>query len=152
MKRVNVRFNQDITKQDIDVTIAASEKDEQVTSLKDRIGDPSRGTLTVYDSGTSTVKIPESAIISITTENKRLKVLTDSGVYELRMTLRDAGNQLDPQTFMQISRYEIINLTKVKRFDFSVSGFLKIEMKNGMTTWASRRFISGIRKRLKEKE
>ena len=152
MKRVNVRFNQDITKQDIDVTVAASEKDEQVTALMDRIGGPSHETLTVYDSEASAVKIPESAIISITTENKRLKVLTDSGTYELRMTLRDAGNQLDPQTFMQISRYEIINLSKVRRFDFSIAGTLKIELADGTSTWAARRFITEIKNRYMGKE
>ena len=51
---------------------------------------------------------------------------------------------------MQISRYEVVNLSKVKRFDFSISGQLQIEMKNGISTWASRRFIPEIKNRLKE--
>lgn len=134
------------------MTVAASEKDEQVTALMDRIGGPYHETLTVYDSEASAVKIPESAIISITTENKRLKVLTDSGTYELRMPLRDVGNQLDPQSFMQISRYEIINLNKVRRFDFSISGTLKIELADGTSTWAARRFITEIKNRYMGKE
>lgn len=152
MKKINVRFNHDKSRQDIDVVVSAAEKDDQVLGLMDKIRDPLAGTLTVYDSDTSTVTIPASAIISISTENKRLKVLTERGVYELRMPLRNAGQLLHPETFMQISRYEIINLDQVRRFDFSISGSLKIEMKNGTTTWASRRFISEIKNRFMEKE
>lgn len=152
MKRISVRFVIEHNKQDIDVEVTASEKDEQVCALLDRVSEPMAGVLPVYDSGNSMVMIPEMSIISISTNNRRLDVITEDGTYELRMPLYSAEKILHPGVFMRISRYEIINLTKVKRFDFSVSGFLKIEMKNGMTTWASRRFISGIRKRLKEKE
>lgn len=152
MKKINVRFNHDTSQKDIDVVVSAAEKDDQVLALMDKIRDPLAGTLTVYDSETSTITIPESAIISISTENKRLKVLTEHGIYELRMPLRDAGQLLHPETFMQISRYEIINLDQVQRFDFSISGSLKIEMKNGTITWASRRFISEIKSRFMEKE
>lgn len=137
---------------DIDVVFTAAEKDGQVTSLMDKIAGPFAGTLTVYDSDASAVTLPESSIISVATEDRRLRVLAETGTYELRMPLREAGKLLDPQVFMQISRYEIINLNKVKRFDFSIAGTLKIEMKNGQETWAARRFISEIKNRFLRKE
>ena len=152
MKDINVRFEQDKSRKDIEVVFTASEEDEQLRSLMNRIRDPFAGTLTVYDSSSSAVKIPETSIVSISTHNKKLDVRTDSAAYELRMPLYEAMKLLHPDAFMQISRYEVINLNKVKRFDFSISGQLQIEMKNGTRTWASRRFISEIRKRLMEKE
>ena len=152
MKKINIRFEQDKNKKDIDVVFSASEEDEQIRSLMDRVRDPLAGTLTVYDSASSAVTIPETDIVSISTHNKKLNVTTEDGVYELRMPLYEAMKLLHPGAFMQVSRYEVVNLDKVKRFDFSIAGQLQIEMKNGMKTWASRRFISDIKKRLKERE
>ena len=68
------------------------------------------------------------------------------------MPLREVEKLLDPYIFLRISRFEIINLSKVARFDFSIAGTLQIEMKNGMKTWASRRCIAEIKNRLVGKE
>lgn len=150
MKQVNVKFDQDKDRNDIDVTFSASEEDEQVVSLMNRVRDPRAGFLSVYDSDGRSVNIPETSIISISTEEKKLIVKADDGIYELRKPLYEVSRLLHPNAFLQISRYEIINLDKVRHFDFSISGTLQIEMKNGSKTWASRRYISEIRKRLKE--
>ena len=58
---------------------------------------------------------------------------------------------LDKRRFIRISRFEIINLERVQRYDFTINGTLKIVMENGMQTWASRRYIPAIRRYLKEK-
>ena len=150
MKKVSIRFEEDKSKSDIDVVFTASEEDDQIMALMDRVRDPLAGTLTVYDSSSSAVKIAEADIVSISTHDKRLDIMTGDGTYELRMPLYEVMKMLHPGAFMQISRYEVINLDKVKRFDFSIAGQLQIEMKNGMITWASRRFISEIKRRLKE--
>ena len=47
------------------------------------------------------------------------------------MTLQDIEAALNPSTFLRVSRYDIVNLQKVERFDFSVSGTLRIELQNG---------------------
>ena len=150
MKNVNVRFEENRDYPDLDVVFTASEEDDQLMALMSRVRDPLAGTLTVYDSSSSAVKVAEPDIVSISTRDKKLEVRTDDGAYELRMPLREVTKILHPGVFMQISRYEVINLNKVKRFDFSISGQLRIEMENGMSTWASRRFIPEIKNRLKE--
>ncbi len=152
MKRVNISFKQEINKRDIDVIFRASAEDAQVRSLMDRISDPLAGSLTVYDADGSAVTIPEMSVISISTGDKKLNVVTDRGIFEVRMPLYEVIDLLHPDAFIQISRYEIINLNKVRKFDFSISGTLQIEMTGGIRTWASRRHISEIKKRLKDKE
>lgn len=150
MKNVSIRFEEDKDRTDIGVVFTASEEDDQLRTLMSRVCDPFAGTLTVYDRSSSMLKIAESDIVSISTRDKRLEVRTDDNAYELRMPLYEVMKVLHPGIFMQISRYEVVNLNKVKRFDFSISGQLQIEMKNGMSTWASRRFIPEIKNRLKE--
>ena len=54
--------------------------------------------------------------------------------------------------FLRVSRFEIIDLKKVRKYDFTLSGTLRIEFENGMETWASRRYIPLIRKRLSGEE
>ena len=152
MKKVNLEFRKDPDCPDIDVTFTASELDEEVDTLMKRVRDPLETTFTVYNGKSAATLIQEDEIISISSDNKKLKVITDEGEYMLNKTLRDIEKELHPVAFLKISRYEIINLGKIKNFDFSVTGSFRIEMKNGMVTWASRRLIPEIKKRLQGKE
>lgn len=148
MRRINVRLRLDESCKDIDVLITTPIRDVQVDALVERIEDLLAGTLTVYDGNDSAVLLPEARIVSIATDNRRLKVVADNGIYQLRMSLRDVEELLNPTMFQRISRYEIINLRKVERFDFSVSGILRVVLQGGYETWVSRRFIPAIRERL----
>lgn len=150
-KRVNVRFEAEEGRCDIDVLFAASEQDDQVTALMERIADPLAGLLTVSDSQGASVSLPEERIVTASSDNKKLRIDADDGTYYLKMSMQDFEKMLNPSMFLRISRYEIINLRKVERFDFSVSGTLRIEMENGTEAWASRRFIPAIKKRLQRK-
>ncbi len=151
MKRVNVRFEAEQERSDIDILFAASEMDDQVTSLMDRVKDPLAVTWEVKDSQGASVTLPEERIVAVSVSSKKLKIDADDGVFWIKMPLQDAEKALNPSTFLRISRYEIVNLRKVKRFDFTISGTLRVEMENGTETWASRRFIPAIKERLQKK-
>ena len=152
MKKINIEFVEDPSQQDINIVITADKKDEEVRELIKKISDPFESTITVYDDKGSAIIIPLEKIYSISSNNRKLKVVTEDGVFEMRSSLQDIEQDLKSPSFIKISRYEIINLLKVKEFDFSVSGTLRIEMNNGLETWASRRSISEIKKRLMRKE
>lgn len=151
MKRVNVRFKAKKGLESIDVVFRASEDDEQLRSLMARVEDPLVGVWKVFDATGAAFTLPEERIVSVSTDNKRLRLVTDDGTFWLKMTLQDAERTLNPSMFLRISRYEIINLRKVRHFDFSNTGMLRVEMKDGTATWASRRFITIIRDRLQKR-
>ena len=69
----------------------------------------------------------------------------------MRQSLHDFEKKLDADNYVGISRYEIINLDKVRKFDFTLGGTLRLELAGGMETWASRRNIPLIRKKLLKK-
>ena len=152
MKKINIEFVEDPSQQDINIVITADKKDEEVMELIKKISDPFESTITVYDDKGSAIIIPLEKIYSISSNNRKLKVVTEDGVFEMRSSLQDIEQDLKSPSFIKISRYEIINLLKVKEFDFSVSGTLRIEMNNGLETWASIRSISEIKKRLMRQE
>lgn len=151
MKRVMVKLRIEEGHQGIDVLLTTAERDEQVEALMARIVDPLAGTITVLDDKGNSILLTEDRIISISADNKRLKVVSEDGSYRMRSSLLEIEGRLNPSSFLRISRYEIINLHKVRRFDFSIAGTLRIEMRDGSETWASRRYIQTIRSRLQGK-
>jgi DNA-binding LytR/AlgR family response regulator len=145
---INISFEKKDGSQDIDIVITASEMTDEVKTLIRRMEDPLAGTLLVSDEEGVTTVLREEDIISISSGGKKLEIRAEDGTYEIRMSMQDVEKKLNPLAFIRISRYEIINLGKVRRFDFSVSGTLRIEMTDGTGTWASRRLITVIKKRL----
>ncbi len=151
MKRINVQLRIERDLEDISVTVVASEHDEQVETLMARIADPLADTLIVLDEDGVAILMPEGHIISVSAEKKRVKVVSEDGDFWMRTSLQELEHSLNPTSFLRISRYEIVNLNKVRRFDFSISGTLRVEMTDGSETWASRRYIRAIRERLQRR-
>ena len=61
-------------------------------------------------------------------------------------------SEIMSRSFLRVSRFEIINLKMVRKYDFTIGGTLRIEFQDGMETWASRRFIPLIKERLSREE
>ena len=152
MKRVSTRFEVEEGRLNIDVLFRASEEDEQVEALMARVADPLSSLLTVHDEADAVVTLPEECVVTISVDNKKLRIAADDGTYWMKMSMQDAEAMLNPSWFLRISRYEIVNLRKVQQFDFSISGTLRIDLEDGTETWASRRFIPAIKRRLQGKE
>ena len=151
MKKINILFQLEPGRSDIGVTVSASEQDEEVLALMHRIGQPLSAVLMVTDGRGAAVSLPLERIIRIFSEGRKLKVVAEENTYNMNATLREAEEALQHPGFLRISRYEIIHLDKVQKFDFSMAGTLRIELKDGSETWASRRYIAEIRKRLHRK-
>lgn len=149
VKRVSVRFEKDSDEKNITVLFRASRQDAQVEQLMNRVREPFVDTIAATDADGGTVLLPFEYITSISSDNKRLKVLADNGTYWLKGSLQEMERLLEPNMFLRISRYEIVNLRKISRFDFTISGTLRIEFGEGVETWASRRYIPQIKNRLK---
>ena len=149
MRHVNVRFIEDASRDDIDVLFSAAAEDEQVKALMARISDPLEYVWEVRDGQGNPVALAEERISSLTVDNKRIRIVADDGIYWLKMPLAEAERALNPSLFLRVSRFDIVNLRKVRRFDFSVVGALRVEMENGDEIWVSRRFIPAVKERLK---
>ena len=54
--------------------------------------------------------------------------------------------------FVRISKSELVNVKKIKSLDLSLTGTIKVIMKNGYETFSSRRNIAKIRERLSLKK
>ena len=151
MKKINVTFERDETLDGIYVTVRASVNDAEVSALIDRINSGGADTISV-SVGNVTDVVPVGDIVLLTVEGKTVNGITENDRFTARQPLNSLENILDPRRFVRISRYEIVNLAKVIRYDFTLGGTLRIELRGGMETWASRRCIPAVRRKLSGKE
>ena len=148
MKKVHIRFEQDASLDHIDVVIRAPDQDDSVTDLINRISAWPPDMLTAYDDNGNVRKLDQKKIVLASVNGKVVDLITDDGIWHIRQTLQNLEDNLDKQRFVRISRYEIVNVEKILKYDFTVAGTLRIELTGGMETWASRRCIPAIRRRL----
>ena len=151
MKKINVRFERDKTTDDIDVVIRAAEKDDQIVSLIEKLSTRESVKLTVLDRNNCSCVIDEDEIVFVSADGKNVRITAASGIYRAKQSLQSIEELLS-RKFLRVSRFELINLSMVKKYDFTIVGTLRIEFENGMETWASRRYIPMIRERLSGEE
>ncbi len=96
----------------------------------------------------SVVMLPQRQIIRIFIDNRKVVVHTENHSYEVRKNLRELEEMLDSNRFVRISQSEILNLRKVKSFDFSAVGTIGVVLENGETTWVARRRVKDVKKAL----
>ena len=151
MKKIKIRFERDKTLSDIEIVVRASEESSQVKEIIGSLSQNEYVKLTLLDKKGNSCVIDEKDIVFLTAEGKKVSVTANSGVYFAKQSLQNI-EQIMSRDFLKISRFEIVNLKMVSKYDFTIGGTLRIEFKNGMETWASRRYIPLIRERLLREE
>lgn len=80
-------------------------------------------------------------IMRFYSENGKVYCDTLQGNYVTRLRLYELALKLDKKSFIQISRFEIVNLDYVARLDLSFTGTIMLEMKNKKCTYVARRYL-----------
>ena len=151
MKKINIRFEQDQTLDTVDIVIRAASREGQVDALMESLAQCHHVRLTVLNQDNCPTVIDEKEIVVICADGKNIRIVTLSDVFHAKQSLQSVEDILSGN-FLRVSRFEIINLKMVRKYDFTLVGTLRIEFENGMETWASRRYIPVIRERLSGEE
>ena len=128
-----------------EVIIYAKEKTDLVKSIEELVSKTEK--YFTLQNETSIKRLTEEEIYCFTTEGGKVYALTEKEKFPLKMRLYSAEERLS-EDFIKINQSTIINLKKVKRFDVSVTGTLKVILKNGFTDYVSRRKIKFVKERL----
>ena len=96
--------------------------------------------------------ISQRDILRVHTEPRKVIICTDAGDWEAKCTLQEAEEKLEVERFVRIIRFEIVNITRIAGFDFSVTGTIKVIFDNGSSTWVARRYVNTIDQRLMRRE
>jgi len=84
-------------------------------------------------------------ITTIYAADKKVFAATDDQQeYSLSETLTVLSEKL-PHNFLRISHSEIVNADKIKYFDFTFAGKIKISFRNGQHSYSSRSYLKQIK-------
>ena len=150
-RKVTIRFEEDPTIEDIDICIRASERDNEIDMLIENLTGKKPEVITATGTDGVSVRISPQDIVSVSVNDKYLQIVTEDDRYVVRQPLSEFEKSLDERQFIRISRYEIVNIDKIRKYDFTLGGTLRLELAGGLETWASRRSIPLIRKKLTER-
>lgn len=128
-----------------EVIIYAKEKTSLIKSIEELISKTDN--YFTAQIGASIKRLPEEEIYCFTTEGGKVYAFTEKEKLPLKIRLYTVEERLS-QDFIKINQSSIINIKKIKCFDVSVTGTLKVIMKNGFTDYVSRRQIKNVKERL----
>ena len=92
-------------------------------------------------------KVSFSEIILLVVENEKVVVFTEKDKFFIKERLYMAEEKLSSD-FIRLNQSAICNIRKIRKFDCSVSGTLKVTFTNGLTDYVSRRQVKAVRERL----
>ena len=125
--------------------IYTAEITDEVTEAVKRLKETGSDIITGFTDERAEILSPDD-IYRVYSENKKVLAVTEKGTFRLRMRLYQAEERLSGRKFVRISNSEIINLNKTANFDLSFAGTIQVKLKNGDTTFVSRRYVSEIKK------
>ena len=86
------------------------------------------------------------SVISFYAEGQRVIALNREGRFTISKKLYELEESLSDTVFVRISKSEIINTGMIGKLDLNMTGTIRIIMKNGYTTFASRRNVARLKK------
>ena len=87
-----------------------------------------------------------SNIVSFYADGQKIMALDNEQSYVIQKKLYELEEELTASGFIRISKSELINYKKIKKLDMSFTGTIKIIMKSGYETYASRRNVAKLKK------
>lgn len=137
-------------KKDIDerkVIIVTEAVDAEIEALMERISRERPQMLAGFSDDSVTLLAPEE-IIRIYAAAGKVYAVTVDDEFILKMRLYELESRLEQGIFVRVSNSEIVNLRKVRKFDLSYTGTIRVDLVNGDNTFVSRRYIGKIKKAL----
>lgn len=146
--RINVRLEIDPLLQETEIIIRVREDyDESLVarliSTIRRLGESVPPLLTVY-SGKILILLNRFDIVRAYKQDRKLYVLTERDIYTANETLQEFEKELDAENFVRTNRNEIVNIYKIRHYEYKGSSYLKLFFEDGSYTWVSRARVNFV--------
>lgn len=144
---MKIELSIDTTCEEPKILIITNEVTEEISEIMRILSPDSLDRVSAYTHrGVKVVDIEN--IVRIYTENKKVFLQTASGVAEVKLRLYELEEKLNPKQFVRISNSEIVNINEITNMDISKTGTIGVTLSGNIHTYASRRYVSKIKKQL----
>lgn len=141
---MKIEIKIDDTATETKVIIVTREVTESVQTLVKRLSEEHPKVIAGFSEDTVRL-LEQEEILRIYAADGKVFAVTEKGEFTLRLRLYELEERLDKKRFVRISNSEIVNLGKVRGFDLSFSGTIRVSLTNGTSTYVSRRYVSKIK-------
>lgn len=100
-----------------------------------------------YDQDRAAVPLKPTDVCCFAIQNSKVVAITDTDTYTVRARLYQIEETL-PDNFVKINQSCIANIRKIKRFDATFGGALRVTFQNGYQDYVSRRQVKHVKERL----
>ena len=128
-----------------EIVIRAAAATPEIEALAQRLRGGDTPTLAGH-SDRGVTFLPLDDVIRIYAERQQVIAQTADGAYAVRARLYELEQRLAPHRFVRISNSEIVNARMIAGMDFSLAGTIRMRLRGGIETYASRRYVSRLRK------
>ncbi|MGM0746343.1 MAG: LytTR family DNA-binding domain-containing protein [Bacillota bacterium] len=129
------------------IIIQTDRMTDEISDIMKRLSETYMDSLAVFsDRGVEIVDCKD--IVRIYAAKQKVFVQTAADIYTVRSRLYELEEKLDRQFFVRISNSEIVNMKMIKNMDISMTGTIGVLLKGDIKTYASRRYVSKIKKQL----
>jgi len=131
----------------IEIIIRAKELTPDVETIISKVG-IEKATMQAYYNGAA-VNIRLDDIIRFYRDGRDVRAQTSKNSFVIKKPLYAIEEEIVSPDFVRVSGSEIINIRYIERFSFVGGGMMRIEMKESIVAWASRRYVNLIKEHLK---
>ena len=133
---------------EIEVHVCHDKMNEEVKSVMGQLHALFDASLTGTDEVGNRCVIHPSEVTSFYAEGQRVMARDDTKTYVISKKLYELEKDYENLCFVRISKSEIVNYKKIRSLDVSLTGTIKVIMKNGYETYTSRRNVAKLKELL----
>ena len=142
---MKVEIRVDPARDEAEAILYAPRVTPELEALAKLLAEGGEEKLTVYTERGAAF-VPLNDVLRIYAERQSVLAQTVDGTYAVRQRLYELEERLAPHRFVRISNSEIVNARMITGMDFSRTGTIRMSLRGGIETFASRRYVSKIRK------
>ena len=135
---------------EIEIHVCKNMNDSEVKNTLETLHTVFDKTIKAVDERGNVCTVTPSEVISFYAEGQKVFALKDDGKYSIPFKLYELEEEFEKLFFVRISKSELVNVKKIKSLDLSLTGTIKVIMKNGYETYTSRRNVTRLKNILKE--
>ena len=145
---MQIRPEIDFKYKEIEIHVCNDRMNEEVNDVVLQLHNFFDTTITGIDENGNRCMIRPAGIFSFYAEGQRVIAMDATKRYTVPKKLYELEQEYESLHFVRISKSEIVNYKKIKSLDMSLTGTIKVTMKNGYVTYSSRRNVAKIKELL----